>query len=95
MAQIVSNTDQLRSRIDRGETNERIGFPDPATVPLGTDAEAGGAPPKPSEVALDAALSTSSAPRRRSLPNSGIAIYVAIAVLFAILLISIIATTGG
>ncbi len=39
-------------------------MPDPATVPLGTDAEAGGSSPTPQELALDA----KSMP---TLPNSG------------------------
>jgi hypothetical protein len=34
--------EQLRDQIDSGRTGEKVGFPDPATVPLGTDAEAGG-----------------------------------------------------
>lgn len=54
--------EQLRSDIDSGKTGEKIGFPDPATAPLGTDDEAGGAravayPEEKREVKL--------APRRR------------------------------
>lgn len=37
-------TEQLREAIDSGETGDKIGFPDPASVPLGADAEAGGYP---------------------------------------------------
>lgn len=33
---------QLRDDIDSGRTGDKIGFPDPAASPLGTDAEAGG-----------------------------------------------------
>lgn len=38
-------SDQLRARIDRGETGDKVDNPDPAAVPLGADAEAGGNPP--------------------------------------------------
>ena len=34
--------EQLRTEIDAGETGDKVAFPDPATAPLGTDAEAGG-----------------------------------------------------
>ena len=34
---------RLRRDIDSGRTGDKVDFPDPATVPLGTDAEAGGA----------------------------------------------------
>ena len=36
--------EQLRADIDSGKTGEKVGYPDPATAPLGTDDEAGGAP---------------------------------------------------
>ena len=55
MAKDAPTTDQLRHDIDSGATGEKIGFPDPATAPLGTDAEAGGSPPTASERKLDAA----------------------------------------
>lgn len=42
-------SDQLRDNIDKGQTGEKIGMPDPASVPLGTDAEAGGVSPTPAE----------------------------------------------
>jgi hypothetical protein len=41
MAQQI-NGEQLRAEIDSGRTGEKVGFPDPAAAPLGTDAEAGG-----------------------------------------------------
>lgn len=37
--------DELRRRIDSGEAADKVDFPDPAAAPLGTDAEAAGAPP--------------------------------------------------
>jgi hypothetical protein len=39
------NSAELRAAIDRGEAGDKKGAPDPAAAPLGTDAEAGGAPP--------------------------------------------------
>lgn len=38
----VENAAQLRARIDRGETGEKVAVSDPAAAPLGTDDEAGG-----------------------------------------------------
>ncbi|MDB5621879.1 MAG: hypothetical protein JWR39_442 [Devosia sp.] len=55
MADNAPTTDQLRHNIDSGATGEKIGFPDPAAAPLGTDAEAGGSPPTKAERKLDAA----------------------------------------
>jgi hypothetical protein len=37
------NWSQARDRIDRGEAGDKIAVGDPAAVPLGADAEAGGA----------------------------------------------------
>jgi hypothetical protein len=36
------NAAQFRNRIDRGETGDKVAFPDPAAAPLGTDEEAAG-----------------------------------------------------
>lgn len=47
-------TDQLRNDIDRGVTGKKVAAPDLATVPLGTDAEAAGAPPTARERRLEA-----------------------------------------
>lgn len=41
---------KLRDHIDRGKAADKIGFPDPAAAPLGTDAEAGGVSPEPEEI---------------------------------------------
>lgn len=41
--------EQLRYAIDSGRTGEKVAHPDPAMVPLGADAEAGGAPPTAAE----------------------------------------------
>lgn len=42
----------LRDEIDRGKAGDKVGFPDPAAAPLGTDAEAGGASPTEKEVGM-------------------------------------------
>ena len=42
---------QLRHDIDRGATGDKTPALDPAAAPLGTDEEAGGAPPTPPEIA--------------------------------------------
>lgn len=45
--------DELRSAIDREGQGDKVDYPDPAAAPLGTDAEAGGHPPTPDELALE------------------------------------------
>jgi len=45
-------TAKLRDDIDNGRSGDKIGFPDPAAAPLGTDAEAGGASPTPEQVRM-------------------------------------------
>ena len=47
----AKTTDRLRQEIDAGKAGDKQGFPDPAAAPLGTDAEAGGAPPTEAEIA--------------------------------------------
>jgi hypothetical protein len=42
---------QLRQDIDSGATGDKVPVLDPAAAPLGTDAEAAGAPPSPEMVA--------------------------------------------
>jgi hypothetical protein len=50
------NWSQLRDRIDRGETGDKIAVGDPAAAPLGTDAEAGGSATASVHIARSAAL---------------------------------------
>jgi hypothetical protein len=45
-------TSMLRIDIDTGRTGDKINWPDPAAVPLGTDDEAAGTPPSPERVEL-------------------------------------------
>ena len=40
----------LRHKIDRGDTNDKVGSPDPAMAPLGADDEAAGTPATPDRV---------------------------------------------
>ncbi|SFP88364.1 hypothetical protein [Tranquillimonas alkanivorans] len=42
--------DRLRKEIDSGKAGDKTPFQDPATAPLGTDAEASGNPPTREEV---------------------------------------------
>ena len=48
------NWDQLRHRIDAGETGDKVPGSDPAIAPLGTDEEAGGASTSPEDIAASA-----------------------------------------
>ena len=41
------NWQQVRAKIERGESSDKIGGFDPAAVPLGTDDEAAGVPTRP------------------------------------------------
>jgi hypothetical protein len=45
-------TSMLRIDIDSGRSGDKIDWPDPAAVPLGTDDEAAGTPPSPERVEL-------------------------------------------
>ena len=83
--------EQLRHDIDSGKTGEKVGFPDPATAPLGTDDEAGGAratvypeEPKP-EVKL--------APRRRHARGLAMFLSLGFAVNFCIFVSVLIGAT--
>ncbi|PVH27452.1 hypothetical protein DDE20_17690 [Pararhodobacter oceanensis] len=46
----AKTTAQLREEIDHGNAGDKVAFPDPAAAPLGTDAEAAGAPPTGDEI---------------------------------------------
>ncbi|MBY6241627.1 hypothetical protein [Methylosinus sp. Sm6] len=48
-------SDRLRIDIDHGLAADKVASPDPAAAPLGTDDEAGGAPPTAEQRALAAA----------------------------------------
>jgi len=80
MSSIPPTIDRLRHDIDHGKTGEKVDFPDPAAAPLGTDAEAGGHPPKPAEIALDRAAQAKSVVQppaiSRRIGDLGIPLYV-------------------
>lgn len=80
--------DQLRDRIDRGLTGEKVAMPDPAAAPLGTDAEAAGMPPTPQELALAA----QQAPRRRPRPASlpAVPVYLGLVLVVGVTAITIV-----
>jgi succinate dehydrogenase / fumarate reductase cytochrome b subunit len=44
-------TQELKGALDSGRTGDKVSFFDPAAAPLGTDAEAAGAPTAPSQIA--------------------------------------------
>jgi hypothetical protein len=44
--------DRLRAEISRGNTGEKVDWPDPAMAPLGTDDEAAGTPPSAARVKM-------------------------------------------
>ncbi|MBB06409.1 MAG: hypothetical protein CML03_13010 [Pseudooceanicola sp.] len=60
---------RLREEIDRGGTGDKVAFSDPAAAPLGTDAEAGGAPPTREQVERAAAMETGRAPEASNKPD--------------------------
>ena len=59
-------SDQLRADIDSGRTHDKVAHSDPAAAPLGSDAEAAGAPPTPDEVSTARRHETS-----RAVPEQG------------------------
>jgi hypothetical protein len=71
--------EELRDDIDSGRTGDKVNYPDPAAVPIGADAEAGGYPPTTQELEqIDAAAAIkSSAPPGRNW--TGIVIFVSVA----------------
>ncbi|GHA12341.1 hypothetical protein GCM10007989_03490 [Devosia pacifica] len=73
----ASNVDKLRHDIDSGKTGDKVEAADPATVPLGTDAEASGNPPTSAQVRQ------AEEPKRKNLhPRefNGFAIYIGLVV---------------
>jgi hypothetical protein len=85
------NVDQLRHDIDSGKTGEKVDYPDPAAAPLGTDAEAGGHPPQPSELRAEAAAAPFATNRQRGDP--GLLIYLSVAGCVGAVALAVIATS--
>ena len=82
-------SDQLRNSIDSGHTGEKIGMPDPAAAPLGTDAEAAGASPTAAELKLEA-QSAPSTPDLQGRAPVGIFVYLALIAAVAIVLVGVL-----
>lgn len=68
----------LHDAIDTKRTGDKVAFPDPAAVPLGTDDEAAGSPP--SSAAVEQAMRTSAKtnPLARRHPVSSVTVYMTI-----------------
>lgn len=77
----VPTTDQIRDAIDSGATGEKVGHSDPAAVPLGSDAEAGGNSPTPAERSLQA---RSLIEHREAVPPDGRVVYFVMIALVAV-----------
>jgi hypothetical protein len=78
------NASQLRHKIDRGETRDKVASADPAAAPLGTDEEAAGTPLSAEAVAM--AHREEVEPERKGASNStwlsGRVIYLIVAAAF-------------
>lgn len=61
--------DDLRARIDAGQTADKVNYPDPAAVPLGTDAEAAGTPTDAAAMRRAAAKETARTPLAEDRPD--------------------------
>jgi hypothetical protein len=79
-------TEKLRADVDRGQTGEKVAFPDPAAVPLGADAEAAGAPPSALELRKEAAARPAVPHDSSGWENGGVALYVIIICLIALVI---------
>lgn len=86
---------QLRRKIDRGESDDKVDAQDPSAVPLGTDDEAANQPPGREQVNRAmvkehpaARENTSARPGKRRFPMAGIGFVVA-AILLAVFIIAL------
>jgi hypothetical protein len=92
-----TNWSQVRDRIDRGETGDKIAFEDPAAAPLGTDAEAAGSSTDPEHIARSAAAeqagpaAQAAAQRRTITPPQRVLLALALA---AIAVVCVVAATA-
>jgi len=81
--------ERLRADIDRGQTGEKVGFPDPAAVPLGADSEAAGTPPSALELRTEAAARPMASHDSSRQENAGVALYVVIICVIAAVICSV------
>ncbi|MBB2972356.1 hypothetical protein [Mesorhizobium sp. RMAD-H1] len=80
--------DRMRKDIDRGETREKVPWPDPAAAPMGTDDEAAGAPPGEIERRIEAEARPEPVHAGRREP-SAVATYVVIAIIAGFVILAI------
>ena len=71
--------EKLRDDIDSGRTGDKVDYPDPAAVPLGADAEAGGHSPTAQELQQAAAATAPEITTRAGHNRTGIIIFGVIA----------------
>jgi hypothetical protein len=69
---LIETTEQLRIAIDQGQGGCKVDVGDPASAPLGTDDEAGGAPNSTAQVRLAAAHEVRASPISARQRTSGI-----------------------
>jgi|RhiMethySRZTD1v2_1073278.scaffolds.fasta_scaffold708197_3 hypothetical protein len=67
--------DRLRYDIDRGRGGDKVDGSDPAIAPLGTDDEAGGAPPTPAQIKQAYAYEIAPGPSSENVGDYGVLIY--------------------
>src|SRR4051812_40035786 len=89
----AQNTEQLRERIDHGETGDKVDYPDPAAAPLGTDDEAAGQPPREIEPAPQRASDHPAIEAGTRKPEAGrhvMAVILSVAAVTAVALIAVV-----
>jgi hypothetical protein len=69
---------RLRYEIDRGRGGDKVDGSDPAAAPLGTDDEAGGAPPTPAQIKQAYAYEIAPGPSSERVADYGVLIYVCV-----------------
>lgn len=90
-----ATAEQVRADIDRGLTGEKVAFPDPAMVPLGTDAEAGGTPPTAQELRIEAESRPTLHKRSSTREDRGVVLYVFLIGLIAVAICGIAVFVAG
>jgi hypothetical protein len=72
---VKPTADRLRYDIDRGRGGDKVNVSDLAAAPLGTDDEAGGAPPTPAQIRQAYASEIAPGPSSEKVGDSGVLIY--------------------
>ena len=89
---------QLKNDIDRGRTRDKVDYPDPAVVPLGTDDEAAGARMSPELLAADIAREVEAddvAARGLALLTAPAAYFLALLAVGILTVIGVMVATAG